>query len=373
MGVAPGGSRRSPFNVTSAFGRGIRRGARCRATPPTTFNITSAFGRGIPRHPDHVPPRSRRPFNVTSAFGRGIPFIGQTLAVGDFALQRHLGAWPRDTAIQAFDSSYTGALQRHLGAWPRDTGPARGLARGHRPPSTSPRRLAEGYGHPVCLRGRFGAPSTSPRRLAEGYPALPVPKPCHYLPSTSPRRLAEGYVCQVEGAAGVILPSTSPRRLAEGYFRPTEDSHWTFNDLQRHLGAWPRDTRRLVADSGHPRHPSTSPRRLAEGYSPNTSGNAPRTRPFNVTSALGRGIRGEIAKELLEQDSLQRHLGAWPRDTGRYRTHQPCEESLQRHLGVWPRDTGPPWTRPVTNTTLQRHLGVWPRDTQSRNMSSSAG
>ena len=205
--------------------------------------------------------------------------------------QRHLGAGPRDTAPMVTDAQQLFILQRHLGAGPRDTLGVVGLRLGLVLPSTSPRRWAEGYrfilgapppddfpfnvtsalgrgiprrggrgqGNRRILQRHLGAwprdmirrqvrsearwrPSTSPRRLAEGYPFGAAGAEQLFPPSTSPRRLAEGYVAEDAQAPRRHPPSTSPRRLAEGYHDFLGEVTGGVFGLQRHLGAWPRDT-----------------------------------------------------------------------------------------------------------------------------------
>ena len=211
-------SRSPPFNVTSALGRGILTYLR---SPNAIVEILQRHLGAWPRDTQRVSrTRRRRPDPSTSPrrWAEGYSPCCRARLTPIPPLQRHLGAGPRDMQGERMDKLYPGTLQRHLGAWPRDIGDGQPQREGPDVPSTSPRRLAEGY---RALRLNLGTSET---------------------PSTSPRRLAEGY----------IIGRQVPRMD-----RPT---------LQRHLGAWPRDTMRT---SG--------------GCQPKTS--------------------------------LQRHLGAWPRDT----------------------------------------------------------
>ena len=65
-----------------------------------------------------------------------------------------------------------------------------------------------------------------------------------------------------------------------------------------------------------------------------------RSPPFNVTSALGRGILWGALIAMFIHPVLQRHLGAGPRDTNARTCSNAIRAwSLQRHLGAWPRDT----------------------------------
>ena len=239
----------------------------------------------------------------------------QIEAIGRYlGLQRHLGAGPRDTYPGTNPWERLGGLQRHLGAGSRDTPTPRStstcsqrpfnvtsaLGRGIHPhpplllllrlPSTSPRHLAEGYVGMDGSRTSGIQPSTSPRRLAEGYVGMDGSRTSGIQPSTSPRRLAEGYGLAVAARRIGVVPSTSPRRLAEGY--PPVD-----------------------AAADHRGSPSTSPRRLAEGYR-------------EIVSWKGAAYR-----------LLQRHLGAWPRDTTTSALAFADATNLQRHLGAGPRDT----------------------------------
>ena len=233
-------------------------------------------------------------------------------------------------------------LQRHLGAWPRDTACWAAPRRRPRPFNVTS-ALGRGIHRRPDVQGdRRGSPSTSPRRLAEGYRAGRRDRAARERPSTSPRRLAEGYLEQT--AYDLFQRGTLQRHLG-AWPRDTCQRNFVClsnpSSLQRHLGAWPRDTPGGFERVRERRGPSTSPRRLAEGYQPLDRSGQHRRRPstsprrlaegypaaagrptspaqsFNVTSALGRGIQVAARARRLWAESLQRHLGAWPRDTCR--------------------------------------------------------
>ena len=266
--VFPFGGSRADIRRDSAFQSAVPpRSFRLRVSGAVAPSAPAPGGTGLSRGDRPAVTAmigAARPLSTARRGGRGRPVTPASSPPTLYCPQRHLGAWPRGTtpSIRRGRSgtsfNITSALAEGYPA------PLLGL-RAHRVPSTSPRHLAEGYD--IARDGADGGrpPSTSPRCWAEGY----LPKPAHVLasvlPSTSPRRLAEGYPPRNEPLGETRRPSTSPRHLAEGYI----DQH----------GA-----RDVVLT------PSTSPRRLAEGYPSHTARTIGTWQPFNVTSALGRGI-----------------------------------------------------------------------------------
>ena len=234
-----------------------------------------------------------RPLSTARRGGRGRLVTPASSPPTLYCLQRHLGAGPRDTAGAWCASRNRFDLQRHLGAGPRDTPVIRRVM-----PTVIALQRHLGAGprdtRPDGLQGDTGPyPSTSPRHLAEGYRHDP------------PQRLDRG-----------VQPSTSPRHWAEGYFFAASIFSLVFFCLQRHLGAGPRDT------------PLTAPRdsspdifnitsALGRGIRRSATRLETPSSPFNVTSALGRGIRYRTHPNRIDDDYLQRHLDAEPRDTWR--------------------------------------------------------
>ena len=209
----------------------------------------------------------------------------------------------------------TCVLQRHLGAWPRDT------------PMYSAR-------HDLLLH-----PFNVTSALGRGILAV-----------------------DQTGMGEAVVPSTSPRRLAEGYREIGASSGFesaSFN-VTSALGRGILCSR-TCSRSGQPPFNVTSA--LGRGIRRRSRRGRPSPIPFNVTSALGRGIRlptprrSPLAKTFNVTSALGRGI---PRMTSAIVW---CTGSLQRHLGAWPRDTASCSVRRWPTCSLQRHLGAWPRDT----------
>ncbi len=316
----------------------------------------STAGRGGRGHPRHRPPS-------TSPRRWAEGYDDHTLVARRYdALQRHLGTWPRDTGLNCHTPIHIPSLQRHLGARPRDT--THGRARRYRTPSFNvTSALGRGiFGSGACRRPGlrpFNVTSAFGRGIRRSMPGSMR----RFRPFNVTSALGRG----IRGRRGGRRdrrrpPSTSPRRLAEGYDSTLADVACA-DGLQRHLGAGPRDTVRGRPVRVRVQRPSTSPRRWAEGYRPPARRTTPPARPFNVTSALGRGILTAQSPIEAAEISLQRHLGAWPRDTQRRVRDLDPRQDLQRHLGAGPRDTRALSFSAACHSNLQRHLGAGPRDT----------
>ena len=260
----PAPSVAGPERLTGAY-------RAARTLPVFPFGGSRAGIRRDSAFQSAVPPRSFR-LRVSGAVAPSAPAPGGTgLSRGDRPAVTAMigGARPLSTAGRG----------------------SRGHPR-HRPPSTSPRRLAEGYtsagreSHHTS--GPFNVTSALGRGILVSWQCAasenesfnvtsalgrgtPLPEPSKPdqsdLPSTSPRRWAEGYPGELDEAALGREPSSmSPRRWAEGYPRRwsrTRSRSSSFN-VTSVLG---RGIHRERGPTGaNHREPSTSPRRSAEGY-----------------------------------------------------------------------------------------------------------